>query len=167
MYWLEPGKAGNLETVIIYAFIFAIVMAVFNAWLGLYHRTHSQTMAQTRARAVLSLYLSIPLAYCVFALLSIAEVDHKVLLLSGLAALFGTLAHRVYTVQGRAGAMMVRRVIIFGAGSAAKSVSKILKLLIPISRSSVFTLRAQRMSDLTRPADPAANAIAFGYRSCA
>ena len=127
VYWVEPAHSSNLEAVIIYAFIFAMLMAVLNAWLGLYHRTHSQTMAQTRARAVLSLYLSIPLAYCVFSLLSIAEVDHKILLLSGLAALFGTLVHRVYTMQGRAGVMMVHRVLIFGAGPEAKSVGKVLK----------------------------------------
>ena len=127
VFWVAPGNAEHLETVVLYAFVFAIVMAVLNAWLGLYHRAHRQTVAQSRARAVLSLYLSIPLAYSVFSLLSIAEVDHKLLLLSGLAALFGTLAHRVYSMQSRTGSMMVHRVLIFGAGPEAKSVGKVLK----------------------------------------
>lgn len=126
VFWAGLGQE-NLEAVVIYAVIFALVMVVFNSWLGLYQRAHSRTIAQTRARAVLSLYLSVPLAYSVFSLLSITDVDHKLLLLSGLAALFGTLVHRVYTMHSRTGAMMVHRVLIFGAGAEAKSVGEVLK----------------------------------------
>lgn len=125
--WVGHGGQVNLDVVFTYAVIFALTMVVFNAWLGLYHRAHSRTAAQTRARAVLSLYLSVPLAYGVFALLSIADVNRELLLLSGLAALFGTLAHRVYTMHSRTGAMMVHRVLIFGAGPEAESVGKVLK----------------------------------------
>jgi sugar transferase (PEP-CTERM system associated) len=121
------GGPANLEIVTIYAVIFALLMVVLNFWLGLYHVTHNWTMAQTRARAVLSLYLSVPLAYAVFSLLSIADYNQKILLLSGLAALFGTLAHRVYTMHSRSGTMMVHRVLIFGTGPEARSVGKVLK----------------------------------------
>ncbi len=121
------GGQENLELVVIYSVIFALVMVVFNGWLGLYHRAHSRTIAQTRARAVLSLYLAVPLAYSVFFLLSITNADQKLLLLSGLAALFGTLVHRVYTMHARTGSMMQHRVMIFGAGPEAKSVGKVLK----------------------------------------
>jgi FlaA1/EpsC-like NDP-sugar epimerase len=121
------GGQENLEIVIIYSVIFAVVMVVLNGWLGLYHRAHSRTLAQTRARAVLSLYLAVPLAYSVFFLLSITNANQKLLLLSGLAALFGTLVHRVYTMHSRTGSMMQHRVLIFGAGPEAKSVGKVLK----------------------------------------
>ena len=121
------GGQEDFEVVIVYSVIFALVMVVFNGWLGLYHRAHSRTVAQTRARAVLSLYLAVPLAYSVFSLLSIANANQKLLLLSGLAALFGTLVHRVYTMHSRTGSMMQHRVMIFGAGPEAKSVGKVLK----------------------------------------
>ena len=121
------GGQEDFEVVIVYSVIFALVMVVFNGWLGLYHRAHSRTVAQTRARAVLSLYLAVPLAYSVFSLLSIASADQKLLLLSGLSALFGTLVHRVYTMHSRTGSMMQHRVMIFGAGPEAKSVGKVLK----------------------------------------
>ena len=49
------------------------------------------------------------------------------LLLSGLSALFGTLAHRVYTMHSRKGALMVNRVMIFGSGPEARTVGKVLK----------------------------------------
>lgn len=123
------GFAGqvDVEIVVTYAVIFAMVMVVFNSWLGLYQRPHSRTLSQTRARAVLSLYLSVPLAYSVFSLLSVADDNQKLLLVSGLAALFGTLAHRVYTMHRRTGAMMVHRVLIFGTGPEADAVGKVLR----------------------------------------
>lgn len=62
----------------------------------------------------------INIAYSVFALLSIADDNQKLLLLSGLSALFGTLAHRVYTMHSRKGALMVNRVMIFGSGPEAR-----------------------------------------------
>lgn len=131
VYWMGQGGRASLEVVFTYAVIFALAMIAFNAVLGLYHRAQSQTVAQTRARAFLSLSLSVPIAYGVFALLSIADVNREILLFSGLAALFGTLAHRVYTMQSRSGTLMTRRVLIFGAGPEAKSVSKVLQLSDP------------------------------------
>ena len=127
VFWWGLAGQVELEIVTLYAVVFALVMVVFNSWLGLYTRAHNRTMTQTRARAVMSLYLSVPLAYGVFSLLSIADDNQKLLLLSGLVALFGTLAHRVYAMHSSAGAMMVHRVMIFGAGPAAKSVGKVLK----------------------------------------
>lgn len=125
--WIGRGGKVELQTVVVYAVIFAATMIVLNAWLGFYQRTSSRTLAQTRARAVLSLYLAVPLAYAVFSVLSIAEVSRELLLLSGLAALFGTLAHRVYVAHSRTGSMLVHRVMIFGAGVEAESVGNVLR----------------------------------------
>ena len=128
VFWVGHRDQENLKIVVGYAFIFALAMMLFNALLGLYHRAPSQTAVQTRARAVLSLYLSIPLAYGLFALLSIADINQELLLLSGFAALFGTLAHRVYTMHSRSGETMMHRVLIFGAGSEAEVVGKVLRM---------------------------------------
>ncbi|MBN9423574.1 MAG: exopolysaccharide biosynthesis polyprenyl glycosylphosphotransferase [Candidatus Accumulibacter sp. 66-26] len=125
--WIGQGGQVELQTVVMYAVIFALTMIVLNAWLGFYQRSSSRTLAQTRARAVLSLYLAVPLAYAVFSVLSIAEVSREMLLLSGLAALFGTLAHRVYVAHSRSGSMLMHRVLIFGAGAEAESVGNVLR----------------------------------------
>ena len=121
------GEQADLETVVIYAATYALIMVAMNSWLGLYSRTRSRNVARTRAQAVLSLYLSVPIAYSVFALLSIADDNQKLLLLAGLAALFGTLAHRLYAMHHRAGALMVHRVLIFGSGPEARTVESVLK----------------------------------------
>ena len=120
------GQADLVE-VAAYATLFALVMVVFNLWIGLYSRSQRPTAAQTRARAVLSLYLSIPIAYGLFSLLSIANSNQRFLLLSGLGALFGTLLHRVYKRHCQPGGMIARRVLIFGAGPEALSVSEVLR----------------------------------------
>lgn len=125
------GRGGgrvNLETVITYALVFAVVMTVLNAVLGLYHRAHDQTLAQTRARAILSLSLSVPLAYAVFSLLSIEDVNlnREILLLSGLTALVGTLLLRVHAMHNRSRSMLLSRAVIFGAGPEAEAVGKAL-----------------------------------------
>lgn len=172
LFW-GLGEQADLETVATYATIYALVMVVLNSWLGLYTRAHNRSIAQTRARAVLSLYLSVPIAYAVFALLSIADDNQKMLLLSGLAALFGTLAHRVYTMHSRTGALMVNRVLIFGSGPEARTVGNVLKksdpdiqivgfypgpaeneacvpeqLLLPRSRSLTDTARSLNVNEI-------------------
>jgi sugar transferase (PEP-CTERM system associated) len=172
LFW-GLGEQADLETVATYATIYALVMVVLNSWLGLYTRAHNRSVAQTRARAVLSLYLSVPIAYTVFALLSIADDNQKMLLLSGLAALFGTLAHRVYTMHSRTGALMVNRVLIFGSGPEARTVGNVLKksdpdiqivgfypgpaeneacvpeqLLLPRSRSLTDTARSLNVNEI-------------------
>ncbi len=172
LFW-GLGEQADLETVATYATIYALVMVVLNTWLGLYTRAHNRSVTQTRARAVLSLYLSVPIAYTVFALLSIADDNQKMLLLSGLAALFGTLAHRVYTMHSRTGALMVNRVLIFGSGPEARTVGNVLKksdpdiqivgfypgpaeneacvpeqLLLPRSRSLTDTARSLNVNEI-------------------
>ncbi|HRD92808.1 MAG TPA: TIGR03013 family PEP-CTERM/XrtA system glycosyltransferase [Accumulibacter sp.] len=125
--WIGRGGQLALEKVAFYAVIFALATIVFSAWLGIYQRVHSRTRTETRARAVLSLYLAIPLAYAVFALLSVAEVDRGYLLLSGLAALFATLVHRVHSAHSRTGLLLSHRVLVFGAGEEAENVGRVLR----------------------------------------
>jgi sugar transferase (PEP-CTERM system associated) len=125
--WIGGGGRFELEKVAFYAVIFALTMIVFNTWLGIYQRVHSRTREETRARAVLSLYLAIPLAYGVFYLLSVAEVDRNFMLLSGLAALFTTLLRRVHLAHSRPGSILSHRVLVFGVGEEAENVGRVLR----------------------------------------
>ncbi|GHU29388.1 sugar transferase [Betaproteobacteria bacterium] len=124
-FWEGGEPTTNLKTIVICSVIYALIMVVLNYWLGLYDRM----VKRRRARAVLSIYLSIPIAYCIFAVLSMLSVNdqQKLLILSSLAALFGTLAYRVYTMYSNAGKLFVNRVLIFGVGPEARIVGKMLK----------------------------------------
>ena len=121
------GGGERVYIIVSYAVIFAVAMVFFNRWMGLYSRNGRRTLTQTRARAVLSLYLSIPLAFCVFSVFSITESSQNLLLVSSLAALFVTLVHRVYSIHTNTGSMLANRILIFGTGPAAKSVGKVIK----------------------------------------
>ncbi len=129
--WIGRGGQLVLEKVAFYGVIFALTMIVLNAWLGIYKRDHGRTRDETRARAVLSLYLAIPLAYVVFALLSVAEVDRGFMLLSGLGALFATLVHHVHAAHSRNGSMLRHRVLVFGVGEESQAVSGVLRKYDP------------------------------------
>ena len=124
--WLGGGANLELDRIAFYAILFALTMIVLNSWLGMYQRVHTRTLAETRARAVLSLYLAIPLAYVVFSLLAISEVDRGFMLLSGLAALFATLVRRVHGAHSMPGSLLRHRVLVFGAGEEAENVGRVL-----------------------------------------
>lgn len=125
--WIGRGGQPALDKVSFYAVVFALTMIILNAWLGIYQRVHDRTRTETQARAVLSLYLAIPLAYLVFSVLAVAEVDRGFMLLSGLAALFATLVHRVHSAHSRTGSLLSHRVLVFGVGKEAENVGRVLR----------------------------------------
>ena len=93
--WMGSGLPVDLKMVAAYGAIFALCVLPINAWLGFYQRVHKRSTAQTRGRAVLSLYLSVPIAYGVFALLPLAEVSRDFLELAAMVGIFGMLTYHV------------------------------------------------------------------------
>ncbi|MDR2788766.1 MAG: TIGR03013 family PEP-CTERM/XrtA system glycosyltransferase, partial [Candidatus Accumulibacter sp.] len=168
LFWGIGGQADP-KILISYAAIYALVMVAFNYWLGLYNRT----ALQKRTRAILSVYLSVPIAYSVFALLSMLDDNQGLIFLSGVAALSGTFLHGIYMMYGRAGRLASNRVLIFGSGPDARMVGKVIKksapdvkvvgfyrgpsesdvlvprkLLLPRSTSLSDTARAQKVNEI-------------------
>ena len=127
VYWMGYDGKEHFVAVVNYAFVFALTMIFLNAWLGLYRRAHMRSVEQTRVRALLSLFLSIPLALGIFTLGSDHELHQRYLLLAGVAALLGTATLRVFMIYARSGAMSTRRMLIFGAGKEAEVVASVLK----------------------------------------
>lgn len=121
--WLGNGLPMDHEIVLVYAAILALTMLALNAWLGLYQRIHDRTFQDSRARAVLTLHLSVPIAYLLFLILPIAEVNRQLLEISGMAGIFGMLTNRVLASHRRPRAIVVYRVLILGVGSQAQHVA--------------------------------------------
>ncbi len=107
--------------------VLALGIVVINAALGFYQRVQSCTLGQTRARAVLSLCLSLPLAYAVFSWSPLHFVDESVLVLALLAALVVMLMHRVYVVHATPQTLMRQRVLVYGSGPRARLVGRALQ----------------------------------------
>lgn len=121
--WVDSGLPVDLRVVVIYASILALMMLAINGWLGFYQHIHDRTVEDTRARAVLSLHLSIPMAYVIFVLLPMADANRVFFELSGMAALFGMLTNRAMRSHRRTKAKVILRILVFGAGNAAREVA--------------------------------------------
>ncbi len=121
--WVGNGLPVDLAVIATYSALLALIMLAVNGWLGFYQRIHSRTVEDTRARAVLSLHLSVPIAYIVFVMLPIADVNRQFLEISGMAAIFGMLSNRVMASHRRNRAYVSRRLLIFGCGAEAAAVA--------------------------------------------
>ena len=122
--WLDSGLPIKTGSVVIYAVLLALTMLALNAWLGMYQRLHKRSFEDTRARAVLSLHLSVPVAYLLLVLLPEAQLDRHLLEISGMAAIFGMLANRVRAQHNHGRSMVVHRVLIIGVGKEAMGVAE-------------------------------------------
>lgn len=124
--WIGQGLPVELDLVAIYSLLLAVTMLIINASLGLYQRAPNQSFSQTRARAVLSLHLSIPIAYGLYLLLPMASVNQQFLQLSVMGAVFGMLVNRLRAYHMPPAQMMMSRVLIFGCGDKAREVADII-----------------------------------------
>jgi len=121
--WLDSGLPVNFVAVVLYALLLGLIMLALNAWLGMYQRMHKRSLEDTRARAVLSLHLSLPVAYLLLVMLQDVNMNRHLLEISGMAAVFGMLANRVRVQHHPTRSMVVHRVLIIGVGKEAKSVA--------------------------------------------
>lgn len=127
MMWVGHGLPVNIRQVLIYGALLGGVMLLINAWLGFYERHHNRTVSETRARAVLSLYLAVPVAYAIFALLPMTSLNKEFVQLSAMSAVFGMLVTRVSATHSTGSAKAVsRRILVFGTGSRALDVKRAL-----------------------------------------
>jgi sugar transferase (PEP-CTERM system associated) len=126
LMWVNSGLPVSPTEVLVYAILFGLVMLAINAVLGLYQHTSMRAMTETRARAVLSIYLSIPIAYALYALLPIAAVNRDLIHLSAMSAVFGMLVTRVSATHAPAAKMLRRRILVFGTGQQALAVKRAL-----------------------------------------
>jgi sugar transferase (PEP-CTERM system associated) len=126
--WLHSGLPIRIGIIIVYAVLLALSMLALNAWLGMYQRLHKRSFEDTRARAVLSLHLSVPVAYILLIMLPSAQLDRHMLEIAGMAAIFGMLSNRVRSLHNRSRSMVVHRVLIIGVGKEALGVAESLGL---------------------------------------
>lgn len=121
----DPASVSS--KVVSTSLVLAVGIVVINAGLGFYQRVSSCTLGQTRARAVLSLCLSLPLAYLIFSLSSLRLENERVIVLALFAALVVMLMHRIYVAHASPRALMRQRVLVYGSGERARLVGRALK----------------------------------------
>lgn len=124
--WVGSGLPVNFRLVTIFAVLLALAMLVINSWLGFYQRFSKRTVMESRARAVLSLYLAVPVAYGIFSILPLTGISKEFLQLSAMSAVFGMLVTRVSATHAPTNGMLSRRILVFGTGSRALAVKRAL-----------------------------------------
>lgn len=127
LMWVGNGLPLHLGQVIAFSCFFAVVMLGINLLLGFYQRTTTRPYRNERARAVLSIYLAIPVAYLLYGLLPIATLNRELIQLSAMSALFGTLVSRIGATQSSATKILRRRILVFGTGPQAAAVKHALE----------------------------------------
>ena len=126
MMWVHNDLPVDHKQVLLFAGLLAASMLVINAWLGFYRRLNNRAPMETRARAVLSLYIAVPVAYGIYALLPLTGVSREFAQLSAMSAMFGMLITRVTAAQTSAAGILTRRIMVFGAGERALAVKEAL-----------------------------------------
>lgn len=119
--WKKSGLPIDITATLVYTAILGTVMVMINTWFGLYQNTHERSIYQNIARALLALYISVPIAYLIFSLLPFAEADRTFFEITLMTAMYGMLANRVRAFHAPLPNMITRRVLIFGVGSKARA----------------------------------------------
>ncbi len=131
LIWLSRGEMPSLDLLWPPALLFAVAMMAVNAALGLYQRRTNRSVGQTTARVLLSLVLTVPIAFVAFRLWPLQNVPHDALKLTALAALGAIVAVRGLASHSSAQPMLTRRVLVVGTGTEAISVEQTLQQLGP------------------------------------
>lgn len=122
LLWVKSGLAINVTALLVYSALLAVLMIVINTWMGLYQSQQHRTIYQDIARALLTLYMSVPLAYVIFSFLPFVDADRGFFELTVMTAMYGMLANRIRSIHAPLPGWMLNRVMIFGVGERAKFV---------------------------------------------
>lgn len=124
--WVHNGLPVNHRQIIVFGLLLGAAMLLINSWLGFYQRVNNRSVMESRARAVLSLYLAVPVAYGIFAILPLTGVNQEFLQLSAMSAVFGMLVTRVSATHTTSTNILTRKILVFGTGARALAVKRAL-----------------------------------------
>ena len=124
--WVGSQLTIDLPVVFACSLALAVTTLAFNAWLGFYHRAHTRTVLQSLMRAGFSLLLATLFAYAIFAFAPITDSGRELLAVPAMTAVFGMVVHRLGMAHSGTSQMLVRRVLVFGAGEQALAVRRAL-----------------------------------------
>lgn len=125
--WVGNALPGDRQQILVFSVALAAAMLLINALLGFYQGFVRRTVLQSSALAVASIYLAIPLAYGIYAILPINSVDRDFMQLTALSAVFGMLVARVGANHSGISNILKRRILVFGTGPAALQVQEALE----------------------------------------
>jgi sugar transferase (PEP-CTERM system associated) len=124
--WVGSHLAVDMPVVIACSLALAITTLSFNAWLGFYQNAQSRSLAQSLLRAGGALAVAAVFAYGLFSWAPLSDGSRELLALPAMTAVFGMVVHRLGAAHAGSSPMLVRRVLVFGAGEHALAVRRAL-----------------------------------------
>lgn len=124
--WVGSQLTVDLPVVVACSLALAITTLALNAWLGFYQRAHSRSVFQSLMRAGFSLLMAALFAYAIFGFAPLTSHGRELLAVPAMTAVFGMVVHRLGMAHSGPSPMLVRRVLIFGAGEHALAVRRAL-----------------------------------------
>ena len=125
--WQSSDLSRGVSVAVTCSVLLALGMLGINSGLGFYQRVHNRSVGQSRARGVLSLILTLALAYGIFSLLPLSVGDRRLFAYTVAACIVLVLTHRVYAMHSTSQSMVRQRILVFGTGTRAKLVGRSLK----------------------------------------
>lgn len=126
-----PSTQTEIPFVASHGLSLAGCMFVINSASGFYQHVHHRSVTESCIRALLGLMFGLPLAYTIFSFLPAAISNKEMITIAAMVAVATVIAHRVYASHARGRGRSKTRILIFGSGSAAKSVGISLKAADP------------------------------------
>jgi sugar transferase (PEP-CTERM system associated) len=109
----------------------AACLFLINTASGFYQNAHHRSLNQSCARAVLALFLALPLAYGIFSLLPVTVSSRSAMQNAAMLGVCAVMALRVYVSHSAAQSRVRTRILIFGSGKAAALVGETLRQTDP------------------------------------
>jgi sugar transferase (PEP-CTERM system associated) len=110
---------------------FAACLFVINSASGLYESAGNGSLSQSMARALLVLFVALPLTYAIFGLLPPNFADRTSVQLSMMVGVTALILRRAYLSHASNDAARRTRILIFGSGPAALVVGNTLRAADP------------------------------------
>ncbi len=109
----------------------AACMFLINSASGFYQNAHQRSLNQSCARAVMALFLALPLAWGIFSLLPMTIASRATMQQAAMLGVCAVIGLRVYVAHSASQSSIRTRILILGSGSAAALVGQTLKQADP------------------------------------
>ncbi len=127
-HWFGENLPEDRVIAVTFASLLTAAILSVNTWLGLYQRIHNRSVANTIARAIVSVGITIPVCYLLFAILNIrSEHSHHFFLAASMVSIAMVAANRVGAAHRRPDVWVKHRVLIFGVAEEARMVAESLQ----------------------------------------
>jgi sugar transferase (PEP-CTERM system associated) len=126
LMWHHHGLPIDHKQIVLLGLVIVAIAMFLSTLLGLYQKIHKRAIIDTRTQALLSVYLSFPIAYTIYVLLPLAPASRELTQLSAMSAVFGILVSRISGSNSKASRIAKRRILVFGTGVKANEVKRAL-----------------------------------------